>query len=168
MKRFLLGLVLGVLLLPAFGYLYLRTGRIPVETSASPLPFERRLAHMAINARIERNPPGNPPIQANEANLTAGAKIYREHCSVCHGLADAPLSDDVTGMFPRPPRLVQGKGVTDDSPGETYWKAAYGIRLTGMPAYRKALTDEQIWQVSLFLAQAGKMPEAARKLVSKP
>jgi len=25
-------------------------------------------------------------------------------------------------------------GVSDDEPGETYWKVANGIRLTGMPA----------------------------------
>ena len=27
-------------------------------------------------------------------------------------------------MFPTPPHLFKGHGVTDDPPGETYWKVA--------------------------------------------
>ena len=47
-------------------------------------------------------------------------------------------------------------GVSDDPPGETYWKVKNGIRLSGMPAYGKALTDQQLWQVSLLLSVANK------------
>ena len=49
-------------------------------------------------------------------------------------------------MFPTAPPLWekhrQGDvvGVSDDPPGETYWKVANGIRLTGMPAYKELLT----------------------------
>ena len=47
-------------------------------------------------------------------------------------------------------------GLTDDPPGETYWKVAYGIRLTGMPSYKDVLTENEMWQVSLLLANADK------------
>jgi hypothetical protein len=43
------------------------------------------------------------------------------------------LSFTSKGMYPQPPELFKGKGVTDDPAGETYWKVANGIRLTGMP-----------------------------------
>ena len=45
-------------------------------------------------------------------------------------------------------------GVSDDEPGETYWKVANGIRLTGMPAFNHVLTDTQMWQVTLLLKNA--------------
>ena len=61
-------------------------------------------------------------------------------------------------MFPKPPQLFDGKGVTDDPVGETYWKVSNGIRLTGMPAFFGSLTDEQLWQVSQLLANAKKLP----------
>jgi thiosulfate dehydrogenase len=52
--------------------------------------------------------------------------------------------------------------VSDDPVGETYWKVANGIRLTGMPSYKNILTDTQMWQVSLLLANADKpLPPAA-------
>jgi len=71
-------------------------------------------------------------------------------------------------MFPKPPQLFRGKGVTDDEPGETYWKVANGIRLTGMPGFGATLKDDQLWQVSLVLAHADKLPESVRnRLTSK-
>jgi mono/diheme cytochrome c family protein len=63
-------------------------------------------------------------------------------------------------MYPKPPRLLEGKGVTDDPAGESYWKVANGIRLTGMPGFHGALTDTQMWQVSLLVAQADKLPKS--------
>jgi mono/diheme cytochrome c family protein len=52
--------------------------------------------------------------------------------------------------------------VSDDPPGETYWKVANGIRLTGMPAFKDVLTETEMWQVSLLLANADKpLPPAA-------
>jgi mono/diheme cytochrome c family protein len=51
--------------------------------------------------------------------------------------------------------------------GETYWKVANGIRLTGMPAYKDLLTDTQLWQVALLLSDANKpLPPAALDSVS--
>jgi len=56
--------------------------------------------------------------------------------------------------------------VSDDPPGETYWKVANGIRLTGMPAYKSVLTETQMWQVSVLLAQADKpLPQAAVEIL---
>ena len=58
-------------------------------------------------------------------------------------------------------------GVTDDPPGETYWKVANGIRLPGMPSYKGVLTDTEMWQVSLLLAIADKpLPPAALDILN--
>jgi len=76
-------------------------------------------------------------------------------------------------MFPTAPQLWVKKksgvvGVSDDPVGETYWKVKNGIRLTGMPAYQKLLTDQQIWQVSLLLSVADKpLPAEAAKTVGQ-
>jgi mono/diheme cytochrome c family protein len=72
------------------------------------------------------------------------------------------------GEYPHPPQLFKGHGVTDDPVGETYWKVANGIRLTGMPAYNKTLTQDQMWQVSLLLADADKLPANVRTELQQP
>jgi mono/diheme cytochrome c family protein len=168
MKTFLLGLLVGLLVLPASLYVYLRAGWAQVATAAPPLPLERRLARMALHARMAKEMPAQAPIPAYEPNLLAGAKLYRENCAVCHGLAGVPQTPTAKGMFPRPPQLMRGKGVTDDPAGETYWRTANGIRLTGMPGYRGAFTEQQLWQVSQFLATADKLPPSVRSLLALP
>lgn len=168
MSRFVLGLFLGLIILPLFGWLYFRFGYAPVATSSAPMPFERQLAHMALNARIRKDAPKNSPLQASDENYLAGAHIYRTHCAICHALPGQAASPTSKGMFPRPPELFKGHGVTDDPVGETYWKASNGIRLTGMPAYTGSLSETEMWQVSLLLANADKLPADARRLLQQP
>src|SRR4029077_4436256 len=157
MKTLLLGLVLGVAAVFAGAYFYFSLGYAPVATTAPPMPFEKKMANMALHARIAKEAPANAPVPADEANLTAGALLYREHCAVCHGLKGQAETAIAKGMFPEPPQLFQGHGVTDDPVGETYWKAKNGIRLTGMPGFG-TLSEQQLWQVSLLLAHADKLP----------
>ncbi len=159
--KFLIGLIVGLLVLPAAGYLYLSMGMAPVATSAPPLPMERYLTHKALNARIDREAPSGVTLAATEANFVAGVKVYKENCAVCHGLPGQEKQPIAKGMFPPPPQLFTGHGVTDDPAGETYWKVKNGIRLTGMPGFTGSLSEEQMWQVSIMLAQADKLPAAA-------
>ncbi len=163
--RFFLGIIAGVVLtvvlIAAGSYVYFAEGFAPVATSAAPMPFETTLAHLALHASIKKQHLQTPPIKDTETNLVAGVAVYREQCAVCHGLPEAPETAIAKGMFPHPPQLFRGKGVTDDPPGETYWKAVNGIRLTGMPGFGKSLTDVQLWQVSLLLAHANALPASA-------
>ena len=71
-------------------------------------------------------------------------------------------------MFPKPPKLTEGTGVTDDPAQETFWKVENGIRMTGMPSFQGSLTTPQIWQVSIMLANADKLPQAAKDALSAP
>jgi hypothetical protein len=77
-------------------------------------------------------------------------------------------------MFPDAPPLWEKHhgevvGVSDDPPGETYWKVVNGIRLSGMPAYKEVLSETEMWQVSVLLANADKpLPPAALALLKQP
>ena len=170
MKRFLAtliaGVVLGFVLIAGGAYIFFAGGFAPVATSSAPLPFEKMLAKKALEARIEKEMPKSAPLEPTEANLMEGATIYQQNCAVCHGLPGGEKTAIAQGMFPRPPQLFMGKGVTDDEVGETYWKVANGIRLTGMPGFRGALTEAQLWQVSLMLAKADDLPTSVRKVLT--
>jgi len=152
---------------PVLVYLYFASGRAPVATSAAPMPFEKMLAGKALHARMDKEmPKTTPPISADEATYSAGAQIYKDHCAVCHGLPGQAQTAISKGMFPKPPMLFEGTGVTDDPAGETYWKVAGGIRMTGMPGFEKSLLTTQIWQVSLLLANADKLPKTVKDSLS--
>jgi mono/diheme cytochrome c family protein len=166
MRKFLIGLILGLIAVPAGVYLYFSTGSAPVATAAPPMPFEKTLAKMAQHARMDKEMPKSVPISADDAAYVAGAQIYKDHCAVCHGLPGQAQTAIAQGMFPDPPKLMEGKGVTDDPPGESYWKVAGGIRMTGMPGFNKTLSTTQMWQVSLLVANADKLPKAAKDILT--
>jgi thiosulfate dehydrogenase len=167
LKAFIIGIVVGVLLVAAGVYVYFISGSAPVAVSAQAMPFERMLAQKALHARVEKEMPKTVPIQADKTAYLAGAHIYGQRCGMCHGFPDHPARFRET-MFPRPPQLFRGKGVTDDEPGETYWKVANGIRLTGMPAFKGELSDTEMWQVSLLLANADKISAAVKQQLAPP
>src|SRR5271165_3725828 len=172
MGRILLGIILGIILVPVAAFAYLKFGKVPVAVSDPPFPQERMITHGALDARIDSELVKTPPIQPGEDNFVAGAHIYAGQCAVCHGFHGKP-SVVGTHEFPSAPALWEKHhngdvvGVSDDPPGETYWKVANGIRLTGMPAYKDVLNETEMWQVTLLLANADKpLPPTAIDIVS--
>jgi thiosulfate dehydrogenase len=157
LKALIVGVILGAALVLGGIWLYFTTGRAPVAVTDPPLPFEKKLAHAALNAHLDKQQRTNPPVPADETSFLAGAEVYKQNCAVCHGLPNAAPTAIAEGEYPKPPELFKGTGVTDDPAWETYWKAAHGIRLTGMPGFKGRLTDSQLWQVSQLLANADKI-----------
>lgn len=161
MGRIVFGILLGVILAPFVLLAWFKFGQPPVAVADAPLPFEQWITDVPLKARIDREKPSVEPIQSDEGNFVAGAGIYRDQCAACHGLYSKP-SWLGAHMYPSAPPLWQKHpdsevvGVSDDPAGETVWKVANGIRLTGMPAFKDTLSETKIWQVSLLLANADK------------
>jgi mono/diheme cytochrome c family protein len=164
-KGFVIGIVLAIVILTGGFYFYFATGMAPAATADPPMPFEKKLANMALDAHIEKQHVVQSSVAADESNFLAGADVYKQHCAVCHGLPGQPPTDYATTMYPKPTQLFRGKGVTDDPASESYWKAANGIRLSGMPAFKSRLTDTQLWQVSQLVAHANEISESAKKVL---
>jgi thiosulfate dehydrogenase len=166
------GIILGLLLAFVLGfggvYLYFSGGHAPVATKSPEMPFEHKFAHMAQEAYLAKLPHLPSPVPEDEANFLAGAKVYKEHCAVCHGLPGEPKTAIADGMFPPPPQLFRGTGVTDDEAWETYWKVSGGIRMTGMPGFSDHLGETKMWQVSVLLRNADKISPAVKAELASP
>ncbi len=158
---------MGLLFVPLGLYLYFQFGGAPVATSAPPMPLEKFFAKIALHAALKKEAPKEVPLKVDEATYSAGARIYRENCAMCHGLPHQPVPTPAKGMFPPPPQLFKTDDrVTDDPAGVTFWKAKNGIRLSGMPAFAASLSDKQLWQVSVLLANADKLPASTQQILS--
>jgi thiosulfate dehydrogenase len=173
MKGFLIGLILGLVTIPVVVFAYFRFGHPPVAVGDPPLPMEARIVDVPLDARIAREYPQKPGLEASPANLEIGAHVYRQQCAACHGLYGRPSSFGKS-MYPDAPQLWEPHGdgvvgVSDDPPGVTYWKVKNGIRLSGMPSFEHVLNDTQMWQVSQLLASADKpLPGKALDLMKMP
>lgn len=173
MKKFLLGFVVALFLVPVAAWVYFKYGNPPVAVADAPFPLEKQIVSIPLHARIDQQMPHKAPIEANQATLDAGAHIYRQNCAACHGLP-GQASEYAEHMYPPAPQLWKQHregvvGVSDDPPGETFWKVDNGIRLTGMPAFNKILTRTQMWQVTLLLANAEKpLPANVEGVLQQP
>lgn len=163
MVKFILGIVMGALLVPVAVVAYLVSGRAPVAVSDPPMPFEAFIAGTALSRRIQKEAPTRDVTGMSTADVVAGASVYQKNCAMCHGLPNQPASAIANSIFPPAPELFSPKGmVTDDPAGETYWKVKNGIRLSGMPSFKAILSDDQIWQVVGVVARADKLPPEAQ------
>lgn len=147
-------------------FLYVKAGGVQMAVNSPEFPFEATFAHMALHASFAGSLNLKSPVPPNNDNLAAGAKLYKSHCAGCHGL---PSKDSgmAPRMFPHPPQLMNPNGmVTDDPPGETYWKITNGIRLSGMPEFKTVLRENERWQIAMLLAHADKLPADVQAALS--
>jgi len=161
------GIFLGIAVVLALGllgaYAFLATGQFPANADAKPPALEKWAARLSLKATIEREMIKTPnPVALDDSNLIAGIKLYAANCAVCHGAADGKASNIAKGLYQHAPQLAE-HGVTDDEEGETYWKIYHGIRMTGMPSYRAALSETQMWQITLFLKHMDSLTPRAEK-----
>ncbi len=161
LRGFLFGFIVGLITIPVAAWIYIETGSAPVRTSASPLPLERYIARIALHRKIASGAPARAPAQPSTAQLADSAKEYQQHCEMCHGLP-AERSHMAKAMYPNPPALLSGKGVTDDPVEDTYWVVKNGVRLSGMPAFDQILSDDDIWRISYLLKNAHNLPAAVQ------
>ena len=163
MIKFLVGVVVGIGLVVLASYLFVTRGGIFMGTDTKPLPLEETIAGAAITASIGKSADDPSPLAADETNLQAGAKIYMQACAGCHGKLDQP-SSGAKSFYPQPPHLLPpAKGVTDDPVGATHWVVKDGIRFSAMQAFNQKMSDSEIWQVSLLLQNANKLPDSVKE-----
>jgi len=158
--KLFLGFLLGIAAVLAAGYAHLNFGSLPVAVADTPFLLEKQIVRIPLHNRIDSEKK-DPPFGISEDVFEAGAKVYRAQCAECHGTPGHDVGY-AKYMYPSAPPLWKKHGrngvvgVSDDEPGETYWRVANGIRLTGMPAFKHILSDTEMWQVSLLLKNADK------------
>ena len=170
--KVILGFVLGLLAVVVAGFGYLRFGALPVAVADQAFPLEKQIVSVPLHGRIDREKK-QAPFGTSEDVFEGGAKVYKAQCASCHGVPGKDVAF-AKHMYPSAPQLWKKHlhggvvGVSDDEAGETYWRVSNGIRLTGMPAYNKVLSDTEMWQVSLLLKNADKeLPQPVMEILAK-
>ncbi|HEX2163039.1 MAG TPA: cytochrome c [Thermoanaerobaculia bacterium] len=82
--------------------------------------------------------------------LRRGIALYDRHCVPCHGAPGVDPSPWAWGLNPFPPPLHDAPTPEDPTghAARTYWVVANGIRMSGMPAFGVALSEEETWAVT--------------------
>ncbi|MSQ22837.1 MAG: cytochrome c [Dehalococcoidia bacterium] len=134
-------------------------GSVPRNVTGGPLLGTLpEVEYTLAQAKLLVNP------VSKDASVSAGAKLYRANCAVCHGaagLGDGPMKDRlVTAGYLASPANLTGAGPTKAKPdGEVFlivtkgFAAAYGLPADRfvMPAFRKLLTDQERWALVQYI-----------------
>jgi mono/diheme cytochrome c family protein len=157
MGKFILGIVMTLLVLVLGGLAAALLGLLPTNADVSPPRIERHIASTALDASMERHAPRvNTPLPPTNENLIEGMKVYTMNCALCHGALDNKPSPLEKSFYPPPPQLILDP--LDDPEWHIYYAVRTGVRYTGMPAWSKALSDQDIWKVTAFLSRIQKLP----------
>lgn len=125
-----------------------------VDLSALPDPgkFETSVADGAKNFLVHREARFSslqePPI--TRSDLDSAQNVFGSECATCHGNDGRTPTDMGRGLYPRAPDLGSDE-VQHWSDPEMFWIIRNGIRLTGMPAFGKQLTDQETWGLVHYL-----------------
>jgi len=84
--------------------------------------------------------------------IKAGAVNYAQMCSGCHLAPGMSPTELHQGLYPQPPNFSQPRHSHHTS-ADLFWVIKNGIKMTGMPAWSPAHTDQQIWQMVAFIEQ---------------
>ncbi len=161
MRAFILGVVCTLLLILLIGLVVTNFGMIPTTADATPPEWERHIAMSALDASVDRRAPRiNNPLPPTYDNLIEGIKSYTMNCSVCHGTLDNKPSPLQHSLYPPPPQLILHP--LDDPEWHIYYATRTGVRYSAMPAWNLALSDNDIWKVTAFLARIPKLPPAVQ------
>jgi len=157
MRGFLAGIVVTLLVIILAALAIANLGFLPTTSDATPPALETKIAMSAVDASMEKHAPRlNNPVSPTDENLIEGMKIYTMNCAVCHGTLDNHPSMLQHSMYPPPPQLLLEP--LDDPEWHIFYSIRTGIRYSGMPAWNKVLSEDDMWKVTAFLSRLEKLP----------
>jgi mono/diheme cytochrome c family protein len=97
------------------------------------------------------------PLDPTKKNLLAGETLFKidarpTACKVCHGFGGDGLGIIFKRLQPKPRNFTCYYTMEDISDGQIFWIIKNGSPGTPMPSFG-ALSDEQVWQLVLFIRQ---------------
>ena len=150
-----LGVVVALGVLAAAGVLYSGLFNVAATaTDAAPLRWMLvtvREGSIKFHARDIQ-----APAVADAAHLTNGFKVYRADCVMCHTPAGRQPTPMALGLNPQAPSFAEN----DMTGAQLFWVAKNGIRFTGMPAWGRSRSDQDLWDAVGFLMTLPKMSAA--------
>jgi len=81
------------------------------------------------------------PYDSQSGAVAAGAKLFRQNCSSCHG-------SEATGTDKRP--NLHSDRIRNSTAGELEWLLKNGSMRNGMPSWSR-LPEQQRWQIVSYL-----------------
>jgi mono/diheme cytochrome c family protein len=91
------------------------------------------------------------PIAATAANIDTGKHVFGYYCVECHGRDGQNTGVPFAANLAPPVPSLASTQVQSYTDGQLKWIIDNGISPSGMPASKGTLSDEETWQLVLFI-----------------
>jgi cytochrome c1 len=143
-------LLIAALLVAAGGALFIAGGFYDISVTAQHTQPVYALLEKTMERSVKRRAREHPsPPLGAEPQVRRGAACYRDKCLQCHGGPGVAQGEIGLSMQPLPGPLVDA--AVRWSASELYWITREGIKMSGMPAWRYRLSNDDLWAVVAFL-----------------
>ena len=132
-----------------------------------PSQDETSLANAAKDVAIplEAGKKANPLPETDEV-VSQGQEVFLGSCAQCHG-ADA-RGDTNVGRHMDPPAMdLTSSHVQHWSDAELFWIIQNGVRLTGMPAWKSSISENDTWKLAHFIHRLPRLDAASTAVQSQ-
>lgn len=113
--------------------------------------YENREWKVPEKARLRKN-----PIPPSPSALAAARPIYLDKCAQCHGESGRGDGPEAAMYYPSPKSLIDARQMSTVTDGEIFYQISEGRK--PMPSFKKRLTEEQRWQLVLFVRSLATPP----------
>jgi mono/diheme cytochrome c family protein len=149
--EFLTGLVVGLIAAAVLGgLLFFLIFPLALKHRTS-FPLEDAIGTNRVLAAVpaEYKRMANP-LTVDAKTVAEGRTVYFGNCAVCHGpngTGDSPIGKN---LYPPAADLASAR-VIDMKDGEIAWIVKFGLSFVGMPAFKTLLSDQEVWQLVVFI-----------------
>lgn len=151
-----LGISIAVIAMGIAIFIY--SGAYDVAATTPHFKFTHRVLRTVKEHSVKRQARNvEVPELDDPQKVHAGLKSFQEMCVVCHGAPGEPATQLSKGLYPKAPDLAQAAKAW--TPAEQFVIIRSGLKMTGMPAWGRTHSDEDIWAIVAFLKMFPSMPQ---------
>jgi mono/diheme cytochrome c family protein len=162
MRAFLWGMIITLVLIVGAIAAFAELGYVNFRADVVPSAAESKFAMSAVDASTDRHAPqAKNPLDPSEEMVRAGAALYRDSCSGCHGDPVNTVATLGNRFYPPAPQFFHETEMDMMGDNQSFYIIQHGIRWTGMPGQQGVLNDTQTWQIVTFLSRMHVLPASA-------
>lgn len=154
--RFVLGFISAVIFAVVIFLIVIYSGIISVSAADKEGGAIRWILEttMERSVKSEAEKINVPQNFDDPKRMGVGFNHYKEMCQICHAAPGVEKTELAKGLNPKAPEISHAAEEWNEK--ELFWITKYGIKMTGMPAWGKTHSDDEIWSIVAFIK---KMPE---------
>ncbi|MGA2348849.1 MAG: cytochrome c [Terracidiphilus sp.] len=102
--------------------------------------------HVTVGGKHDRN-----PLPASQSTIEAGKQAFGSYCVSCHGRDGQNTGVPFAASIDPPIPPLSSPIVQDYTDGQLKRVIEAGIAPSGMPASKGILSDEEVWQIVIYI-----------------